>query len=224
MMILSLSACGEKKEENESNNQSKDQTVISDNKDTEVQKEKITVDDVKKAKETPASLFEYVEVDGGVSITAFNGADEIVSIPTMIDGKTVVAIGNNAFINNDSMKGIKIADTVKVIGEGAFMNCTELLIVVFGNEVESIEQYAFSGSKKLYLVELNNGLKNMGWGSFGLTNLTEIEIPSSVIVIDYPFNVNNEEHYITIVGEAGSMAEQFVNESEDEDHLKFRAK
>lgn len=54
--------------------------------------------------------------------------------------------------------------------------------------------YAFNGCKKLYAIELNDGIEILGDLCFALTNLTKIEIPSSVKEINYPFTVNDDNH------------------------------
>lgn len=184
----------------------------------------ITIEKVKNARETNSSLFSYVDVDGGISITDYTGTDEIVVIPEVIDGKTVVSIGRNAFVNNDTMKGLKIANTIHTIEMYGFANCTELEIFVSGSNLKKIGMYAFNGSRKLKQIELNNGLEMLDGLCFGLTNLTEIEIPSSVTQINYPFTVNNDEHYIKVISEVGSTAERYVQEKGQEYHLTFQAK
>lgn len=206
------------------NNEDIDENQETNDTNNNLANNEITLDYVQNAPETNSTLFEYIDVEGGVSITGFNGTDEVVVIPNQIDGKDVVSIGANAFANNSTMKALKLNDKVKTIEDSACLNCTELQMFISGSSLKTIGQYAFSGSKKLNVVKLNNGLEILEWGSFGLTNLTEIEIPSTVTTINYPFNVNNDEHYITIIGETGSVAEQFVNNSEDEEHLIFQAK
>jgi len=185
----------------------------------------ITIESVKNAKETNFALFSYVDVDGGISITDYTGTDEIVVIPEVIDGKTVVSIGRNAFVNNDTIKGLKIANTVHTIEYGACLNCTELKVLVSGTSLKTINDYAFS-STKLEYVELNNGLETLEISCFGFTYLKQIEIPSSVVNINLPLLVDevNNNGTITVIGEVGSAAERYVQEKGQEYHLTFQAK
>ena len=224
-MVLTLAACG-KDDDKLANNDTPGGSSVTestdDKKDTPAAS--LSIDAVKKAKETDASLFEYTDVDGGVSITGFNGSDEIVVIPTAIDDKEVVSIGKNAFINNSTMKGVKIPEKAHTLENSAFMNCTELEVVVSGAAVKKIDMYVFNGCKKLHAIELNDGLVTLGGLCFALTNLSEIEIPSSVTEINYPFTVNDDKHFITVIAESGSSAEQYVNEKGEEYHLVFQAK
>ena len=66
--------------------------VVTDNKEennTQVNTE-LTVEAVKRAKETPASQFEYEDVEGGVAITGYNGKAEIVVIIIVSTTPTIV--------------------------------------------------------------------------------------------------------------------------------------
>ena len=229
LMLLSLAACGSAAQGDvqENQNDMQDQEQVQDTTEAEdehPESQTVTLDTVKNAPETDASLFEYREVDGGIEITSFNGTDSIVAIPEQIDGKDVVTVGDNAFVNNDTVKGVKISSKVQKIGSSAFINCVSLETVVCGESVKEICMYAFNGCKKLTNMELNEGLEVLDGLCFGLTNLTEIEIPSSVKEINYPFTVNYEDHYITVIAESGSVAEQYVQEKGEEYHLIFQAK
>ena len=121
------------------------------------------------------------------------------------------------------MKGLKIANTVHTIGDHGFANCTELQIFVSGNSLKSIMDFAFNGCRKLREVELNNGLETIEMLSFGLTNLTQIEIPASVTTINMPFT-KNEEQQLTIIGELGSEAENYVSLDGENFNIKFQVK
>lgn len=226
VMILTLAACGKDTADKPNNNVTPggNSTTESSTDKDDTSVTTLSIESVKKAKETDVSLFEYTDVDGGISITGFNGSDEIVVVPEAIESKDVVLIGENAFVNNNTMKGIKIPSKVHSISMRSFANCTALEVFVSGSEVKKIDMYAFNGCKKLHAIELNDGLETLGGLCFALTNLTEIEIPSSVTEINYPFTVNDDNHYITVIAEAGSSAEQYVNEKGEEYHLIFQAK
>lgn len=227
VMAFTLVACGKEdaaKPNNEVVSCGNDTAVSADNSLNQGNGGSLSVDSVKNSKETDASLFEYTEVDGGISITRFKGSDEIVVIPSSIDGNDVVSIGSNAFVNNSTMKGVKVPDNVHTLESSSFLNCTALEVAVSGSAVKKIGMYAFNGCKNLYAVELNDGLETLDGLCFALTNLTQIEIPSSVTEINYPFTVNYDDHYITVIAESGSTAEQYVNEKGEEYHLIFQPK
>lgn len=69
---------------------------------------------------------EYVVVEGGVSVSKYNGSDSNVTIPATVEGYSVVAIGASAFENNTSLVSIDLPDTITVIGAKAFKGCINL--------------------------------------------------------------------------------------------------
>lgn len=225
VMVLGVATgCGNKENNNGDNNSTNNPTVENNQNESTTTGE-ITINSVKNAKVTDESKFDYREVEGGIAITDYEGTDEIVVIPETIDGQTVVDIDRNAFANNDTMKGLRIANTVRSIGYGACGNCTELQVLISGTSLKSIEDYAFNNTK-LEFVELNDGLETLEIGCFAMTHLKEIKIPSSVININLPLLVDevNNNGTITVIGEVGSAAEKYVQEKGEEYHLVFQAK
>ena len=55
-----------------------------------------------------------------------------IKIPSTINGKTVSAIGDDAFYNNQYIREVTIPDTVKSIGERAFADSENLSTVSIG--------------------------------------------------------------------------------------------
>jgi len=224
ILVLGLATgCG--KNNNTTSNNNGTNNEVNNNQNESTTNGNITIEKVKNAKETNSALFSYVDVEGGISITDYTGTDEIVVVPEVIDGKTVVSIGKNAFVNNNTMKGLKIANTIHTIGYGACINCSELQVFVSGTSLKTIEGSVFINTK-LEFVELNDGLETLELSCFGWTNLKEIEIPSSVVNINLPLLVDevNNNGSITVIGEVGSAAEQYVKEKGQEYHLTFQAK
>ena len=70
---------------------------------------------------TDAKYFAYEEVEGGISITGYSieGGLDVV-IPSNINGKQVVAIGNTAFCFN-KLTSVTIPSSVTSIGSSAFL-------------------------------------------------------------------------------------------------------
>ena len=119
--------------------------------------------------ETSSTIFQYTEVEGGISITGFKDGSSVedLVIPSEIDGKPVVAIGNEAFRNKQTLKSVSIPSTVAAIGDKAFYYCLSLTSATFamGSQLTSIGEWGFRN-----------------------TGITSIEIPSSVTTIgDYAF-------------------------------------
>ncbi len=211
ILTCSLIGCGGGDSDNNTTDTENVDNIEKEDTPVDVATGDVTLDAVMNAKESPAFDFDYVEVDGGIAIDVYNGQDDIVVIPEKIDGKTVVAINESAFMNNDRIKAVKIADTVDYVGQMAFMNCTGLEIAVCGKNVKVLDEYCFNNCTALKQVELNEGIECLKYGVFALDLcLKELYIPGSVTEIDYIL-VGDEE--ITLIVEAGSAAEQYAKDN-----------
>lgn len=70
--------------------------------------------------------FNYENNEEGITITGYNGVDEVVDIPEMIDGKKVTIIGEYAFSGNSVIKKVVIPSTIKRIDKCAFFEAESL--------------------------------------------------------------------------------------------------
>lgn len=108
------------------------------------------------------NAFTTVHVDGGVKIIGYSGNYTTLAIPSTIDGKTVVAIGDQVFTQNYLLTEIVIPDTVKEIGAHAFQACYALEKIVIPDSVTTIGDYAFFGCWAAKTLEIGSGLNSMG--------------------------------------------------------------
>jgi hypothetical protein len=123
-----------------------------------------------------------------------------------IDERTVVAIGNEAFLSCTLITSVVIPDTVTSIGDwafagcsaletivipasvtsigkGAFSECTSLKSIIFedGSKLTSIGDYAFNDCSALTSITLPEGLESIGTFSFnGCTSLASFKTPSTL--------------------------------------------
>lgn len=88
---------------------------------------------------------------------------DFLEIPAKMDGYTVVSLRDEVFqdISHPEIKAIKIPSTIKEIPE-----------------------WCFSGMDTLETIILEEGLTKIGERAFARTGITEIDIPSTVTVID----------------------------------------
>ena len=131
---------------------------------------------------TTDSEFTFTELGNNQwSIAKYNGNRAYVKIPSMHNGGTVVAIGDEAFGGDTTMNlklksvvipdsvttigeyafcycmgltSVEIPDSVTTIGEGAFGGCIGLTSITIGEYVTAIGEYAFEACYKL--VEIYN--------------------------------------------------------------------
>ena len=136
-----------------------------------------------------------------ITITDYNidiGGIDVV-IPSTIDGKTVVAIGSNAFMTRRlstetsmlSKSNIQFMSN-KEDNELAKMQIIgDIKSVVIPSTVKSIGKTAFANNK-ISSVTLSNGLETIGEVAFTKNQLTTITIPKSVTSISESAFTDNQ--------------------------------
>lgn len=157
--------------------------------------------------ESTRKLYGYREVDGGIDIDEYMGEEEVVAIPSEIDGKTVVSISG---WRNDTAKEIIIPDTVKKIDKGAFKTCYSLEKVTFGKGIEEIREDAFFLCESLVEIRFVDGVKKISTAAFPSTK-ADVYIPGNVEEIQ--FGAFGSE--TTIHAPSGSVAEAFAEKPFD---------
>jgi len=127
--------------------------------------------------------FQYSLIDGGsaVEIDGYTGSGGNVTIPNSIDGKPVLSIASNAFINCYSMTNLSIPDSVTSIGEYAFSHCTSMVNAWFGRGLKSIGRGAFSTCSALTTATIPDNVTSIGDYAFDLcTSLRSAAIPMNL--------------------------------------------
>ena len=120
----------------------------------------------------------------GIVIEHYYGKDEILNIPSEIDGYTVIGIGSIAFWMNNSLVEVTIPNTITEIEDEAFEYCDSLRTVTIGNKVETIGDETFRDCTSLQKVTIGNNVKTIGAKAFeNCTGLTDIIIPDKVTEI-----------------------------------------
>ena len=167
--------------------------------------------------ENPDDLadYEYEEITvhreniHGIKITKYKGSKKDIIIPSCIDGKKVVEIGDYVFCDlkltsvklpkylysigeyafkGNEFKEIDIPDTVKEIGMAGFYKC-KLEKIKIPKSMEVIVEDAFARNE-LKEVILHNNVKYLYGSPFGGNKLESIIIPDSVIEMDGGFMFN----------------------------------
>lgn len=128
-----------------------------------------TVDDLPEL--SPSESTNRFTVSNAGVLTAYNGADTVLTIPEIVDGYTVTSIAENVFAGNTTITKVVLPAGLSTIGGGAFKNCTALREISFAN-VTSIGEQAFAGCTALPIAYLANGITTVGASAFaGCTNL-----------------------------------------------------
>lgn len=116
------------------------------------------------------------------AITALKRESERISVPTVINGYTVTAIGDGVFkdLSSDTVKAIILPETVTSVGEHAFEGSAGISITV-GGALTMIGENAFFGCDRLSAVSLGEGLEEIPFGAFsGCISLSEIRLPATL--------------------------------------------
>lgn len=143
--------------------------------------------------------------DVSVTITGYIGtAPEDIVIPKSLGGKSVTAIGENAF-RSKNLTSVTIPNTVKTIEEIAF-GANKLSSVDIPNSVTSIGPYAFADNE-LVLVNIANSVNTIGEGAFRDNYLESVIIPDGVTVIKEETFQKNELTNITIPSSVTSIGD-----------------
>jgi hypothetical protein len=152
-----------------------------------------------------ANALTYTVAAGSATITGCVATcPTVLTIPAVIDGFPVTAIGANAFSSNsltsvtlpisltdisaaafmgNDISTVVIPDLVTSIGDYAFaFNRSALTSLSLGSSVETIGNNAFANNA-LTAVVFPNSLKQIGAIAFADNLLSEIDIPSSVTSI-----------------------------------------
>jgi len=151
--------------------------------------------------------FEYTVSGNNVTVTKYSGPYNGPSLPEKVKGKTITAIGAEAFKGNTSLDGIYISSSkITSIGDSAFYGCTKLKNIYLPSTVTSIGQrafyntaatsitipsktttigqYAFGHCSSLASVKIPNNVTSLGFGAFyGCSNLTSLNIGSGLKTI-----------------------------------------
>lgn len=125
-------------------------------------------------------LKEFVFIDGTekgtVIITDYIGTDSDVKIPNTLRGKKVIAVDSQAFAD-DNITSVVVGKNVKSIGDNAFQSCKNLKTVDLGKSVEKLGNMVFSDCSALTEVKFSPALQEIGYMLFrNDANLSEIDL------------------------------------------------
>jgi len=123
-----------------------------------------------KAEEVPSGLqYEYNEELGGVVITGYTGTAADVEIPSKIEKRPVIAIGDRAFKDCTALTSIIIPDSMTSIGDLAFEGCANLTSINIPDSVKGLDSmgsYVFVGCDSL----TNATYKGAAYSTAGVVN------------------------------------------------------
>lgn len=126
--------------------------------------------------------FHYVEDDGEITITGYNGsASGVVVIPATIYDVPVTRIAPYAFQYNLGINSITLPEGLLEIGAYAFHGCHNLYAVDLPNTLQIIGEAAFFECWSLTEIYIPYGVKEIGKGAFSYClNLRDLQMEDNL--------------------------------------------
>ena len=207
LLVIGIFLTGCEKGANTNGQSDKNESI---NKGDNVVSGEITMEQLMAAPESPVEDFEITEYEEGKAILlGYLGDDEIVVIPESLN---ITHIEKYTFSKDCGVKAIRLSNTVQVLHQGAFGLNENLQLFVSGTGLVEIGAAVFQSCTNLREVVLNHGLLSIKEFAFGgLPHVNSIEIPASVTEMSTAVFFPSAEGF-TIIGEAGSYAEQYARE------------
>jgi len=107
-------------------------------------------------------------------------APSALVIPSMLEGKKVVAVADEAFREAEDLTRVIFPTTVQSLGVGLFENCIALNSVTLPNGLSQIPERAFSGCASLSEIVIPDSVTHIGSAAFAGTDIVEIELPDGM--------------------------------------------
>lgn len=127
-------------------------------------------------------------VGKGIRITAYKGFETgKIAIPASIEGKPVVSIGEEAFMNSP-LSAIVLPKSIKAILSRAFYRCKSLSNITLPNDIEYLGTFCFvdTGLKSILIPENMHEISNttFGWhvGSEKIVNVAFVSKDTKVSI------------------------------------------
>ncbi len=131
--------------------------------------------------------FDYVQIDeNSVSVTGYKGNRSVITVPKTIEGKQVVSIGSEAFMDNSKLVIVNLPEGIVTISERAFASCTSLRSITIPGTVMTIGDNAFEGCYRLSDLKITDShLVSLGEYAFGgCASLTSFTIPDTLTTMN----------------------------------------
>ena len=158
------------------------------------------------------SDFTYQSASGGIQISGYTGTAAAVTIPSSINGQTVVGIGYNAFRQRTGITLVELPDTVTSIEDGAFSDCANLSSINLPYGLQAIGDGAFYKCAKLTSVTIPASILYLGTSAFqGCSALTDLTISyslSQIQILRETFSDCVSLRNVTIPGSVTAVADR----------------
>ena len=105
-------------------------------------------------------------------------------IGSMVIPESVTSVGQGAFYHCE-ISDLNFTTPLASLGKGAFCRCNGLKSVALSSQITAIEDYTFLGCSNLTNLEIPSSVRTIGEEAFSGTGLTSMTIPSAVETIGF---------------------------------------
>lgn len=139
--------------------------------------EAMRASDEREWEDVDGTVWRYVVLDGAdVRIAGCESPAAQLVIPGSIEGKPVIALGDDACAFLDNVESVDMQDSVITVGYSAFRECRVLKRVRFSRNLASYDSNWFRGSLNLEDVVLPGGLEKLEASIFDSPRLKRLTI------------------------------------------------
>lgn len=110
--------------------------------------------------------FVYTRNGNTLTLTAYNGTDNVLEVPASVNGMAVTSIGANALSGNSYISSVTLPDSVSSIGASAFKGCSRLIHVDMSESLITVGEQAFLNCKMLKSITLPESFLSAHLNSF----------------------------------------------------------
>ena len=117
--------------------------------------------------------------NGQATVTDVLATSGVVSVPAVLGGCPVTAIGERAFGAATGLTGVTLPDSVRRFGDYAFAGCRGLATLAISDLTTYIGREAFSGCAGLTSVVILDSAATIGNNAFSGSGLRMLEVPAA---------------------------------------------
>lgn len=167
--------------------------------------------------------YEYTLDGDNAVITKYKGNEQRVSVPSELDGHTVVAVSDGTFKDHTEIERIYLNVPLVSIGKSCFEGCTSLNLVSLPEDFVAIGERSFYGCSSLKTVSVPITVTSIGKdafekiGSGSVISVTSEEVWNLVKNSGYKGEIsfkleNDPADYLVVTGSGGALVKSYTGE------------
>lgn len=177
---------------------------------------------------SPSEEFQWEETEDGLRLTSYTGDADKIIIPSMIEGKTVIALEDELFADHKTLTVLSIPDTINRIGTSLLRGCQSLRVLRTpqlgqNRDDDGYLAYLFGAASpvgngyrvpsSLDTVILTQGTEVAAYAFYGCSRLCMVLLPQALDKIgNYAFFGCKALHYVPLPEHLTSLGDASFRE------------